>query len=122
MMAVFNANGICVGWQMSTTPNNSDIDFQTRVPDSANEAIYLNLAVRLASSYGRVVSPELKLLADTAYTTLLNWAMVEIPQRSFPTTLPLGAGAKPWRNYINPFIRATQPPLLTNSDTKIIME
>ena len=96
MMANFNANGICVGWQMSTTPNKSEIDFQTRVPDAANEAIYLNLAVRLASSYGRTVSQELKHLADVAYTTLLNWFMTVTPQRNFPTTLPLGAGAKPW--------------------------
>lgn len=122
MVANFDVNGICIGWQMSTYPNMSDIDSQTRVPDAANEAIYLNLAVRLAPSYGRVVSPELRLLADSAYTTLLNWSMVTIPQRHYPTTLPLGAGAKPWRNYLNPFIRREQEPLLSNSSTEIIME
>ena len=122
MMASFNANGVCVGWQMSTEPNMSDIDFQTRVPDAANEAIYLNLAVRLASSYGRVVSPELKTLADSCYSTLLNWTIRPIPQRHYPNTLPLGAGAKPWRNYLNPFVRQEPAPLLDNSDNKIILE
>lgn len=58
MVAGWNSNGIRIGYPLPSSPQDSDIDVDTGVPDFANEAIYLGLAVRLAPSFGKTVAPE----------------------------------------------------------------
>ncbi len=122
MMAGWNANGIRVGWPLPSTQDASDIETQTNAPDIANEAIYFGLAIRLAPSYGKVVSPETKQMADASYSNLLNQTSEPPPQRQYPGTMPRGAGNKTWRNYNNPFATNPVDPLAAGADNEIILE
>lgn len=107
MMAEWNGKGIRLGYPLPGSPQNSDLDEQSEVPDSAFEAIITNLAVRIAPSYGKQVMPETKITAKTAYNTLLSRATYPIEQQ-FPNTVPSGAGNKPWRVYDNPFLASPE--------------
>lgn len=101
MMASWSALGIRVGWPVSPTPGNADLDQETpRVPVEANEAIYLNLARRIAPAHGKTLAPETLATAREAYSALLNRAAM--PQEmQMPGSLPRGAGQK---SYDNPFV------------------
>ena len=60
MMAAWNAKGIRLGYPIPGNPQDSSLEEKTGVPDSANEAVYMGLAVRLAPGFGKVVSPDTK--------------------------------------------------------------
>jgi hypothetical protein len=123
MMAGWNANGIRIGWPMPSAPDASDIDVDTKVPDVANEAIYLNLALRIAPGFGKSLSPDTKSSADGAYSNLLNQTAAPTPERQFPNTLPRGAGTKPWRSFnSNQFVKVPEDPLAAGSDNEINFE
>lgn len=123
MMAGWNANGIRIGWPIPSNPDVSKLDDDARAPDIANEAIYLNLAVRLAPSFGKVVSAEAKADADAAYSNLLNQTAAPTPERQLPNTLPRGQGNKPWRTInSSPYSPAPQDPLQAGEDNNIILE
>ncbi len=122
MVAGWNANGIRIGYPLPSSPEDSDLDQQTGVPDYANEAIYLNLARRLAPGFGKTLDPETKASADMAYNNLVNQVMPPIPERQMPGSLPLGAGNKPWRNTNLPFVRPPEDPLLAGTDGQIEFE
>lgn len=117
MVASWNAKGIRLGYPISSSPQSSNLDEETNVPDSANEAIYLNLGIRIAPSFGKVVSPETKSSAKSAYDTLLSLAAMP-PEMQLPGTMPSGAGNKPW-NIDNPFIEGPTSPLLAGEDGAI---
>jgi hypothetical protein len=119
MMAQWNAAGVRVGWGLPSKPDMSDIDEQTNVTDSANEAIYTNLAIRLASGFGKTISPDLKALAFTSYANLLSHLANKIPQRQYPSSTPIGAGNK---NLNAPFAMPTIDELQAGDDTNIILE
>ena len=63
MMASWNALGIRLGYPLPSSPQFSDLDAQSEVPDSANEAIITNLAVKIAPGYGKQVMPDTKATA-----------------------------------------------------------
>jgi hypothetical protein len=46
MMAEWNAKGIRLGYPLPGSPQDSDINAESEVPDSANEAIICNLGIR----------------------------------------------------------------------------
>lgn len=120
MMAGWGSNGIRIGWPAPSTPDSSDLDVDTKVTDVANEAIYLNLAVRLAPGFGKVLPPDTKADADAAYSNLLNQTSTPTPERQFPNTLPRGAGTKPWRSFnSNQFVRTPNDPLLAGEDNTL---
>jgi len=104
MMAEWNANGIRIGYHIPVSPDGSDLEEEAGIPDCANGAVYLNLAIRLAPSYGKTVSSEAKFLANEAYNILINRTVLPVPEKQFPNTLSRGAGNKPWRNVNNPFL------------------
>ncbi len=118
MMASWNAKGIRLGYPIASNPQNSDLDEETNVPDSANEAIYLNLGIRIAPGFGKTVAPETKAAAKMAYDVLLSRAAVP-PEQQFPGTMPSGAGNKPWRVYNDPFFHRPVDPLLAGEDGPI---
>lgn len=122
MMAGWNSNGIRVGWPMPSSPDDSDINVDTKVPDSANEAIYINLGLRIAPSFGKQVSAETKEDADAAYSNLLNQTAAPTPERQFPNSMARGAGNKPWRNVSNPFLNKPADPLKAGSDNELTLE
>jgi hypothetical protein len=74
MIAQWENKGIRLAWPLPVSFANSSIDAVTGAPDTALEALYLNLAVRLAPGYGKTPSPDTKSLASTAYKTLLAQA------------------------------------------------
>lgn len=95
MMGSWNAKGVRIGYPIPTSPENTDLDTETEVPDAANEAIYTNLALRVATMFGRQVMPDLKQNAFKSYRTLLSWNS-QVREMQFPGTLPRGQGNKPW--------------------------
>lgn len=106
MLAAWNAKGIRVGYPISSSPSNSDMDTPTSVSDAATEAIYLNLALRLAPSVGKTVSLETKENARSAYLSLLHKVVGTPSARKMPGTMPAGAGNRRWRSNSNPFLDA----------------
>lgn len=115
MMADWNGKGIRLGYPLPNSPQDSDLDEPTLVPDWANEAIITNGAVRIAPGYGKVVMPETKAVAKDSYNTLLQRATMP-PEQQLPATMPAGAGNKPWRVYDNPFIRPPVDPVDAGPD------
>jgi hypothetical protein len=116
MMAQWNAKGIRLSYPLPSSPETTSLDAETEVPDAANEAIILNLGVRIAPGYGKSVSPDTKISAKAAYTTLLGWTAQPTPEKQFPRTLPTGAGQKAWRYDQDPFMPIPVDPLTTGGD------
>lgn len=115
MIADWNAGGIRLGYPLPSSPQYSDIDAQSEVPDSAYEAIITNLAIRIAPSYGREVMQDTRAAAKKSYNILLQRATRPI-EMQFPDTLPAGAGNKPWNINYNPFLRTPEDPILVGPD------
>jgi hypothetical protein len=118
MMADWNGKGIRLGYPLPSSPQFSDLDAESEVPDSANEAIITNLAVKIAPGYGKQVMPDTKATAKETYNTLLSRAAVPLEQQ-LPGTMPSGAGNKPWRVYDDPFLRPPVDPVLAGQDGPI---
>jgi hypothetical protein len=102
MMATWEARGVRVGYLFPATADGSDPDDDSGLPDSAAETVFLNLAIRVAPSFGKTVSQELKTSARDGWDLLLLPAARPIEQQ-LPSTLPRGAGQKPWRAQNQPF-------------------
>lgn len=121
MMAAWNAKGIRVGFPLPASPNDSSLDQETNVPDSAYEAIYLNLAIKIAPSFGKAVAIDTKVAAKSAYDALLIKISQPI-EMQYPNTLPAGTGNKPWRTNYRPFLNTPVDPLLAGEDDAITFE
>ena len=93
MVGSWYAKNIRIGYPLPSSPQASDIDQEIYTPGNANEALVLNLAVRLAPAYGKGLTPETKANAKLLYDQLLVEAAAPIEQQ-YPRTLPLGAGYK----------------------------
>lgn len=114
MMATWEARGVRVGYRFPASPDASNLDDDSGLPDSAVETAYLNLAIRIAPSFGKVVSGETKKNARDGWDLLLVAAAQPIEQQ-LPSTLPRGAGQKPWRAQNQPFFpRPSTDPLVVD--------
>lgn len=111
MLATWNAKGIRLGYPLPSSPQDSDLDTVVNVPDAANEAIYTNLALRIAPAFGKTPSQELKGNAKAGYDLLLM--KFAIPPEQQLAALPAGAGAK---SEI-PFIPPASEPLNAGTDS-----
>jgi len=99
MMAMWSGRGIKINYPIATDPENVDLDTETDVPDYANEAIILNLAIKIAPSHGKSLSPDTKASAKDALNTVLNYAAKPM-EMGFPEGMPRGAGYKNrWRPF-----------------------
>jgi len=117
MLATWNGLLIKINYPLPSSPESSDLDTETGVPDKAAEAIYLELAIRLAPTVGKQAQNETKVAAKAAYNELAkNEAMPQ--EKQFPVELPAGAGNKPWR-YDDPFIENTDDRTITAPDEKL---
>lgn len=114
MMATWNGKGIRLGYPLPSSPQDSDLDEETLVPDSAVEAIYANLAIRIAPSLGKAVAIEVKTSAKAAYDVLLQRATAPI-EMQLPREMPAGAGNKPWR-IDDPFVAPPTDPVQTGPE------
>lgn len=122
MVAGWNANGVRISYPLSTSPDSTNLDDDSNVPDFANEAIYLGLACRLGPSFGKVVSQETKMFADMAYSNMANQVAIPTMERQMPQEMPRGQGTKPWRNFNNPFVNAPKAEVNAGSDGAIELE
>jgi hypothetical protein len=96
MMASWNGRGIRLGYALPSSPDSSTLDTDSGLPDWAIEATYLTLAIRLAPSYGKNLSPQTLMSARTAFASLPNRGAFP-PEQQFRAGLPAGAGNKPER-------------------------
>jgi len=117
MMATWNGRGIRLGYPLPSSPTDSDLDEDSYLPDAANEAAITNLAIRIAPSYGKTPSAETKSAAKIAYDLLLSKAAHPI-EMQLPSTMPRGAGNKPFADD-NPFFGRPADPVLAGEDGPI---
>lgn len=111
MMAVWDGKGIRLGYPLPASPEDSSAEQDSNLPDVALEPAFLNLALRLAPIFGKTVPVDTRRNARDGYDRLQNEAAQPLPpqQRS---TMPRGAGNKPWRPLSSPFFpKPTDSPL-----------
>lgn len=118
MMALWDAQGIRLGYPCSATPTSGDLNQDSGLPDFAVQAVFLNLALELAPSVGREVSPRIAAKADRGHSTLLALAAAPISMQVRPGT-PAGAGHKPWRGTIRRFLDACDDDIAINEDSEL---
>lgn len=113
MMTEWNGRGIRLGYPVPGSPEDTDLDAATVVPNWAWEAVFLNLALRIAPLMGKTVAPETKTNAYRAYNTVMARSL-QMPQVQMPATMPSGAGNR-WRgpgwNYVIPPQNQSVPKL-----------
>lgn len=94
LVAGWSSKNIQIGYPLPSEANSSDVDQQTDVPDYAVEALYLNLAIKIAPSHGKQVAQETKRQAWISYQNVLRIAVSNPPQMKYSNALPSGAGNK----------------------------
>jgi hypothetical protein len=117
MMATFGgALGIRLGYNSTVDPLDADPDQASGLPDWANEAVFLQLAIRLSASYGKALAKSTLSTAKLAYDMVMARLMSsQIPEIQPMGNLPIGAGFK--RRYApNPFAGPTPDRLTTGPD------
>ncbi len=107
MMSTWNAKGLRVGYSPGTA-----IDDQTGIVDAADDAVTLNLAIRLAPSVGKVPHPSLVVDARRAYLALMTQRVTLIPVQ-LPADMPAGAGNRRYSDRV--FVRPPTDPAETGS-------
>lgn len=120
MMATWNRLGIKLGYPIPSSPENSDLDEESNIPDYAAEAVFLNLGLRNAPSIGKTVSSQTIKFAKETYNQLLLDAS-RPPEMQLPGTMPSGSGNKPHRVGSDPFLEQpnTAPIQLGENDQLI---
>lgn len=111
MMAVWNGKGIFLGYPLPNTQAQSSLEQDSNLPNWAYEAVYLNLAIRLAPGFGKTISPDTKLNAKLALDAVMAQNAMPV-EMQFPDTMPSGAGNKPWRTIDAPFLGPPVDPIL----------
>jgi hypothetical protein len=104
MMAFWSSKGIAIGYLLPAGPDESSMDDDSGIPDTAVDAVYTNLAIKLAAGRGKTLTADTKLRAKQGFDTLLGAAArAAARQVPMPNTMPRGAGNKPWRGCGSPF-------------------
>jgi len=121
MMALWATKGIMVGYPLVSTPENSNLDQITDVPNWANEAIILNLALKIAPGYGKMVMDQTKVSAKQAYDALMS-TTAQTLNMQWPSSMPAGAGYRQ-RGFQQPFLpRPDLDPLGTAANGNLIFK
>lgn len=105
MMATWEARGVRIGYAFPSSPDASDPDRDSGLPDSAVETVYLSLAIRIAAGFGKQLTSDTKRTAREGFDVLL-WAAARPIEQQLPSMLPRGAGNRIWRNSERPFFPA----------------
>lgn len=116
MLATWAAKGVRIGYAFPSSPEASDLNADSGIPDSAAETVFLNLAKRGAPSFGKQLSAETLKNAREGYDTLL-WAAARPVEQQLPHTMPRGAGNKPWRTANRAFLPRPDTDPLRNQDS-----
>ena len=93
MLGNWETSGIYLGYPIPETPLASDLDVDTTVDVRSNEAIYLNLAIKIAPSFGKQIAHETRVNAKQAYNKLLNRATIA-PKLKYADGTLAGSGNK----------------------------
>ena len=121
MMALWNGEGIRLGYPLPSSPETSSLDDESGVPDSANQAIYAGLALLIASGFGKTPMPDTKKAAYNGYQVLLSRATMP-PEKQLPGTMPSGQGNKQWRNDNGAYLKPPTDPLVVGPDSELTFE
>jgi hypothetical protein len=119
MIKQWEAKNIFVGYPIPGSPEDSLLDEETNLLQSAEEAVITNLAVRIAPAYGKQAMPETKIIAQRAYDSLLN-DTVTVIERQLPVNTPMGAGTKPHRSTGGEFSGQPDDPAYLSTDTDLL--
>ena len=91
MMSMLRENGIDLGFPMSLSPSEPALSQESGIPNYAYSAVIKKLAIELAPTVGKMISPDLRRSADDAYTILTITANKPRPMQ-LPASTPAGAG------------------------------
>lgn len=113
MIAEWQGRGISLPYALPASPSDSDLDQPSGLPDFAVSAVYTNLALRTAASFGK--TPPQTLIQAAAQGMSALWAIAAQPQQQqLRGSVPIGAGNKYWRG---PGRRFVNPPDLSPVQT-----
>lgn len=88
LAAQWDGMGVRVGYSFG-----GGLEDSAGIPDTAENAFALNLAVQWGPSFGKAISLETKVAAKAAFNALLT-ARALRPQTQLPAHLPMGAGSR----------------------------
>lgn len=92
MMATWSAQGLRMGYPVEVGPDDADPSADTGIPASAVEAVALQLAVKMAPSFGKVVAPETRIEATRAKIAI-DAVFGQLPPKiGLAAGIPMGAG------------------------------
>jgi hypothetical protein len=120
MLAEWETLGIRLGYNLPADPDGSDEDDPSGLPDTAIRAVYTNLGISIAPTFGKVVSIETKSAARQGFNAVMSKFSV-IPEQSLPSTLPIGQGNKWYRGNTayGPFFRPVRDRLTSGEDAPL---
>jgi hypothetical protein len=119
MIGQWEMKGIRLAYPMPISYANSSLDQSIDGHDTALEALYLNLAVRLAPQYGKTPSPDTKITGFQAYKTLLAMSAQPVELQINNNGIPAGAGYKWYGDPSYPFLRPPVDGLAAGDDSDI---
>lgn len=120
-MGTWDGQGIRVGYPLTTSPENSDLDTETGLAANAVLATYLNLAVLIAPEHGKILSNDTQKRARQAFNQLLARHTQPLG-KNLPTSLPSGAGHRHHHGIHDNFIRPQAETIDTAFDGEIELE
>ena len=104
MMASWAGLGIQISYNAATGQDDSDLDQDSGLPMIATEAVYMNLACKIAASKGKALPASTKVNAKQAYDSLvMAVARAQVQRQQLSQGTPRGSGNKPWRNGYSPY-------------------
>jgi hypothetical protein len=115
MMSEWDLKGIRFGYALASGPRDSWADQPSGLPDTAIFAVLPNLAVRIGAMFGREPSPSIKNTARTTFETMLT-TFAKPTQYRWPSTMPYGAGNKPFRTNNRQYAGSSLPPTVQNPE------
>lgn len=101
VMATLYQSGYRLGYNSPAEYKGGDPDDDSGIPNGANEAVYLSLAIRLAPTIGKMIAPQTKAAHRRAMNALAQYSDIPTVKRD-TTAAPAGAGST--RDY-----RVTEP-------------
>jgi len=103
VMATLYQNGYRLSYNSASEYNGGDPDDDSGIPDGANEAVYLSLAVRLAPTIGKVLPPQTIAAHRRAMNALALFSDLPTVKRD-PDAAPAGQGNRRTRWPNDPFL------------------
>ncbi len=115
LAAEWDALGIRVGYNIAAA-DGSSLEDDSGLPDWAVNAYITNLALRLAPTIGKQVTPDTRIAARDGKRALLI-GNYEIPQMQMPRQMPIGTGNR--RNTKTQVFFATKERVTTTHDADL---